>query len=203
MNRRHSAFTLIELLVVISIIAVLSGLVLGLVSVGSAKSKQSKVQAQLKAIEQAIRSYKMDLGFYPPSMTNVAGNTLFYELVGTRRLPNGSYATLDNALTNSASDISGAFLIRSGKGIDGFANSQPETAKNFFPGMDSRMHAPVSINGRMVEMLVVGVDGPIALGRTNVWRYTASSATNNPGLFDLWAEITIRGKTNIIGNWKE
>lgn len=203
MNRRQLAFTLVELLVVIAIIAILAGLVLGLVSVGSAKSKQSRVQAHLKAIEQAIRSYKLDLGFYPPSMTNVAGSSLYYELVGTRRLPSGGYETLDGSSTISAADMSAAFLVRPGKGIAGFANSEPETAKNFYKGMDSKMHGTVSLNGRPVEMLVVGVDGPTGLGRSNVWRYTASSATNNSGSFDLWAEILIRGKTNIVGNWKE
>jgi hypothetical protein len=39
--------------------------------------------------------------------------------------------------------------------------------------------------------------------KINPWRYNASTPTHNPDSYDLWAEILIAGKTNIIGNWKE
>ena len=35
----------------------------------------------------------------------------------------------------------------------------------------------------------------------NPWRYVSSNPTNNPGRFDLWAEIRERDRTNIVGNW--
>ena len=48
--------------------------------------------------------------------------------------------------------------------------------------------------------------------KTNAWRYVVAKPrrgqndpypTNNPNTFDLWAEVVIRGRTNLIGNWKE
>ncbi|HAB15086.1 MAG TPA: type II secretion system protein [Verrucomicrobiota bacterium] len=35
----------------------------------------------------------------------------------------------------------------------------------------------------------------------NPWRYVSTNPTNNPGRFDLWAEIRERNRTNIVGNW--
>jgi prepilin-type N-terminal cleavage/methylation domain-containing protein len=37
----------------------------------------------------------------------------------------------------------------------------------------------------------------------NPWHYVSSNPTNNPGTFDLWAEVKVRGKTKIFGNWKQ
>lgn len=35
----------------------------------------------------------------------------------------------------------------------------------------------------------------------NPWRYVSTNPTNNPGRFDLWAELHENNRTNIIGNW--
>jgi len=35
----------------------------------------------------------------------------------------------------------------------------------------------------------------------NPWRYVSTNPTNNPGRFDLWAEIRENNRTNIVGNW--
>lgn len=35
----------------------------------------------------------------------------------------------------------------------------------------------------------------------NPWRYVSTNPTNNPGRFDLWAEIRERDGTRIVGNW--
>ncbi|MFZ9853960.1 MAG: type II secretion system protein [Limisphaerales bacterium] len=35
----------------------------------------------------------------------------------------------------------------------------------------------------------------------NPWRYVSTNPTNNPGRFDLWAEIREKNRTNIVGNW--
>ena len=37
----------------------------------------------------------------------------------------------------------------------------------------------------------------------NPWRYVSSNPTNNPGEFDLWAEIVIGDEIVVIGNWEE
>lgn len=37
----------------------------------------------------------------------------------------------------------------------------------------------------------------------NPWRYVSTNPTNNPGTFDLWAEIVVRGQIKTFGNWKQ
>lgn len=37
----------------------------------------------------------------------------------------------------------------------------------------------------------------------NPWRYVSTNPTNNPGTFDLWAEVIVRGQKKIYGNWKQ
>ena len=37
----------------------------------------------------------------------------------------------------------------------------------------------------------------------NPWRYNSSNPTNNPGAYDLWVQLSISGKTNLICNWNK
>jgi hypothetical protein len=37
----------------------------------------------------------------------------------------------------------------------------------------------------------------------NPWRYNSSNPTNNPGSYDLWVQLSIAGKTNLICNWSK
>ena len=84
------AFTLIEMLAVITIIGVLAGLTVGVTSLVSRKSKESRTRAELAKIETAIRAYQSKFGFYPPDNlrdplmldVNPAINQLYYELTG-------------------------------------------------------------------------------------------------------------------------
>ncbi|MCE2825487.1 MAG: type II secretion system GspH family protein [Verrucomicrobium sp.] len=48
-------------------------------------------------------------------------------------------------------------------------------------------------------------DHPVPTNRgLNPWRYVSTNPTNNPGGFDLWAEIPVgRDRVKVIGNWKE
>jgi hypothetical protein len=34
-----------------------------------------------------------------------------------------------------------------------------------------------------------------------IWRYNSSSPTNNTQSFDLWVDLIVGGKTNVVGNW--
>lgn len=58
-------FTLIELLVVIAIIAVLASLVLAAAGSVQKKGARSRAEAEIKAVEAALESYKSDNGDYP------------------------------------------------------------------------------------------------------------------------------------------
>jgi len=37
----------------------------------------------------------------------------------------------------------------------------------------------------------------------NPWRYNSANPTNNPGSYDLWIQLKIGGKTNLISNWSK
>lgn len=39
--------------------------------------------------------------------------------------------------------------------------------------------------------------------RINPWRYNVTNPTNNPGEFDLWADIVVGNDFITIGNWKD
>lgn len=39
--------------------------------------------------------------------------------------------------------------------------------------------------------------------RVNPWRYNVTNPTNNPGEFDLWADIVVGNDFITIGNWKD
>jgi prepilin-type N-terminal cleavage/methylation domain-containing protein len=207
MKTRRQAFTLIELLVVIAIIGILAGLLLSLVGTATERSKKARVSGDLKKLEAAIESYKAKIGVYPPD--NVRANKdvrfspLYYELLGTTNDTSGIYRI------PATGDKIDRPTLQSALGTDGIVNSQPlaEDVKTFLVGVAPNQHAKVSSRGGDIELFVVPVEGPndftVGTSRINPWRYNSSNPTNNPNSYDLWAEIVIRGKTNIIGNWKE
>ncbi|CAN5578809.1 N/A [soil metagenome] len=118
MKKRRSAegFTLIELLVVITIIAILASLVLSVAGIVQQKAARARAEAEIKAMEAGLESYKADNGDYPTGTnltTSSSGNNafLFNALNGT----NGSgkvYVEFQKNQTNSSGYI-----------IDPFGNS--------------------------------------------------------------------------------
>lgn len=62
---KNRAFTLIELLIVIAIIAILASLVLAAAGSVQKKGARSRAEAEIKAVEAALESYKSDNGDYP------------------------------------------------------------------------------------------------------------------------------------------
>ena len=207
-------FSLIELLVVIAIIGVLASLVVGLSSVASARSRESRVRAELNQYISAVENFKTEFGYYPPdgligTNANAALNPLYYELSGS---------VVDNATrkfqTGSGKLISSAD-VRTIFGRDGFVNAAVEAKelKPFIANWKASQTRNVSINGIEVQLLTVPVDlrpndTAVIPGagnqRVNPWRYVSTNPTNNPASFDLWAEVPIGKKElRIIGNWKE
>jgi prepilin-type N-terminal cleavage/methylation domain-containing protein len=63
--RRCSGFTLVELLTVITIIAILTGLVLGLAGYAHRKAASSRAETEIAGLSVACESYKADNGIYP------------------------------------------------------------------------------------------------------------------------------------------
>jgi prepilin-type N-terminal cleavage/methylation domain-containing protein len=211
-----SAFTLVELLVVISIITVLAALLL---PVAGAVKKQSMIrtaQAEMAQLETAIDRYKSAYGFYPPDSTmtinNIPINQLYYELLGTINSVAGSpvYQLLGGGSSLTSNNVANAF------NVSGFMNcSKPNAdeslpqARNFLPDLKPRQIGIVTNNNVPVTILITSVGGPDRTYQPlngldlNPWRYNSSSPTNNPGSYDLWVQLVIGGKTNLICNWSK
>jgi prepilin-type N-terminal cleavage/methylation domain-containing protein len=218
--RRVRGFSLIEMLMVIAVIGILAAIVLGALPAMTEKRVRTRVRGELRNLVTAIEAYKEKHGFYPPdNPKNIAHPPLFYELIGTTVVGNNppvSYKPVngDPALTQTQ--------VKDNFDTDGFLNSAPEASevKNFLTTAKTNINyviSPFSPNGSPALVLRVSADGPRFPGKpgiekTNAWRYVVAKPrrgqndpypTNNPNTFDLWAEVVIRGRTNLIGNWKE
>jgi len=85
-RRRQWAFTLIELLVVIVIIAILSGIVLGVWGFLHSKTARARAVRDLHQIKNALAEYHATYGIYPPvNSGNVSPghDTMAWEYRGT------------------------------------------------------------------------------------------------------------------------
>jgi prepilin-type N-terminal cleavage/methylation domain-containing protein len=212
-NSRRRAFTLIELLAVITIIGIIAAFLVP--TIGAVKRHEliNKTQAEMAQVETAIDRYKAAYGFYPPdNKNNSLASQLYYELTGTTNInqANPTYQSLDGSPpTLTANDVTTAF------GVGGFMNcSKPNAdesspqARNFLPDLrPNQIGTPTNINGITAKLLIGSVGGPdgsyqpLTIRDLNPWRYNSHSPTNNPGSYDLWIQLSIAGKTNLICNW--
>lgn len=219
-----AGFTLIELLVVISVIAVLAGLLVGLAPQATARIRESRTRAELQKLVTGIEAYKARFGVYPPD--HVTGrladgtpvvdpviNPLFYELTGVMVVRQGAEGYF---VPVADSDQVQARLfptqLEAVFGRDGFVNAQLTNGVRRLFRMDFKesQHAEIS-SSPDIEVLVAPVPWPPNSGfpppiasrpRLNPWRYNSSNPVHNPGSYDLWAEIIVRGRKEIIGNWR-
>lgn len=215
-------FTLIELLVVISIIGILAGFTIPALKAAKRAAILNQTKSEMAQLETAIDSFKAAYGFYPPSNPGYNPNNpatwkdalispLYFELLGTTN-NNGVYYTLDGSANMSAT----ATIVSNAFGITGFVNCmKPGTAedapvaRSFISNLKPRQFLTVSNNGVVVTVLVTAVGGPDAnyqpFANTfnfNPWRYV-SPGVNNPASYDLWVQLSIGGKTNLICNWNK
>ena len=203
-------FSLIELLVVVAIIAILASLLM--VVSGSMMEKRTiaRVTAEMRQLEAAIETYKDRFGYYPPDNTNnPAKNSLYYELTGTWSTNRGGtieYRGVDDGLITDSQ-----VFTHFGRG--GILNNvpDPKRIRNFIPNLRASQSREIKTANANedIEVLVVPAD-PINVATAfrsednkpiNTWYYLSTEPTNNVSDFDLWAEIKVRGKTVIIGNW--
>ena len=181
-------FTLIELLVVIAIIAALAALITGLGRVAYRARIENRVKAELHQLVGAIEAYKKKYGFYPPDNFRVPNvydpvhPPLYYELVGW---------------TGTRDELSG---VTNAFNVGGFVNSDAER-KNFLPSLKPKGFTAIPGRSPQIFVLTVPAIGPG--GEFNPWNYRSTRPENNTESFDLWAEVILGSKTNIISNWKE
>jgi len=203
------AFTLVELLVVIGIIAVLAALILPVAAAVKRQAYLHTAQTEMAQLETAIDRYKSAYGFYPPGSVNgPLTNQLYYELLGTTNKA-GEFQTLDGSAQISAGNANATF------GVSGFMNCSKPGAdessprgQNFLPDLKPGQVATLYTNANDVVKILVssdnGPDGdyqPMGVTGINPWRYNPSNPTNNPGSYDLWIQLAIAAKTNLICNW--
>jgi type II secretory pathway pseudopilin PulG len=194
---------LIELLVVISVMALLAGLVVLGARYAADQKKISRVTADLSKWSAMIDNYYHKLGYYPPNNPSnpygPAVTPLFYELAGS--MNNGTtYTTLTTRDAIDKTTVQAAF------GVNGLANSATEQGEATSFGLNIQA-------ADLIQVTLPGLNAPIKLprvpvmgtppyGNTNTWHYNSVQPQHNPNSYDLWAEIMIGGRTNIIGNWK-
>src|SRR5262249_667149 len=201
LGRGRRAFTLIELLSVIAIVGLLAGLVLGVLPAVSHHIKRNGLKAQLAALQTAIDRYHSQKGYYPPDNPSSADlPPLFYELTGTlyNEAAQEYQTTVHGNQTIPAAQVLSFFSIK------GFLNSgaSREEAVNYYESL--RVSQFKETGAGKFRLLVVPLPGTNAADPSfNTWHYVSSNPVHNPDSYDLWAEIVLKGKTNVIGNWKE
>jgi prepilin-type N-terminal cleavage/methylation domain-containing protein len=160
-------------------------------------------------------------------------NQLYFELLGTTNVtpvanpPNPpKYQSLDDPTMQlqAPGDFVNAFGsdAKGNNCVSGFMNcnkpgsgEDARAAQNFLPGLKPNQVVVFTNNfpGNMVpiKLLITAVGGPDStynpLGPNapgiNPWRYNSSNPTNNPGAYDLWVQLSIGGKTNLVCNWSK
>lgn len=209
-----SGFTLIEVLVVIAIIAVLAGLAMPVYNWVSTKSIIQRAQSEEKVLETAIDNYHSKYGFYPPGNPGAGAdpslaltNQLYYELVGTT-YANGNFTTLDNASTVSTNALLATFGVAGIMNCTKGSGDDAVEAQSFLTGKFGQ----IATNLDGVAVIATGASSDpiynpmlgfsVPVGKANPWRYRYPGV-NNPSSYDLWVQIYVAGKTNLICNWKD
>jgi prepilin-type N-terminal cleavage/methylation domain-containing protein len=214
------AFSLVELLVVMATIAVIAGLVLTALNTAANDSLLKRAGLERDTLEAAINLYHDKYGFYPPGNANAAPsnltpaliNPLYYELIGT--VTNNTAGSLSFTALDDSSTLASS-LVTSTFGNGGFMNCSKGNgddavpATTFLPGLKP---GQIATNGSGVFVIVTAVNSPnysplpsfrslTGLNSANPWRYLCPGI-NNPNSYDLWLQVVVAGKTDLICNWK-
>jgi len=163
---------------------------------------------QEQMMVDAIESYKKQLGYYPPLLTNPGPergllNPLCYELLGVRFESKTAQFYISGSKDGLSKDEAQKYF-----NANSFSNCLP------FPTQPTNFLAnkpfPITPLFRDAELFGIGVGytefTPQELWEDfefTPWRYVTNPALHNPGTFDLWIEVNVAGKHFTIGNWPE
>jgi prepilin-type N-terminal cleavage/methylation domain-containing protein len=211
-NRPAAAFTIVELLVVITIIGILAAFIMPIAGSVKRTAYINKTQAEMAQLETAIENYKAACNFYPPSDSNSPRyplvNQLYYELIGTT-LRNGAYSTLDGNSQITTNDVASEFYVNGFVNCSKGSGEEASSAKSFLSSLSPKQIGYVTNSAGIQFYLILGSAGgpdpsyqPLGASGLNPWRYL-SPGVNNPGSYDLWIQLVIKGQTNLICNWSK
>ena len=214
---QNFAFTLIELLVVISIIAVLAAFLVPVAGSVERHQRISRAQAEMAQLQTAIDGYKTERGYYPPDNPgNPLTNQLYYELTGTTLTSSSpvKYQSYDGVQTLTG-DVPSSDLVQVFGGVTGFLNctkgggEDSRAAKNYIGDIKPAQKGTFTANGVSITNLITAVGGPddnyrpMGVRGLNPWRYVSSNPSNNIGGYDLWVQLKMGSKTNLVCNWSK
>ena len=210
-----------------AIIAVLAALLFPVLAGIKRQQYIKNATAEMEQLETAIERYKAAYGFYPPDnqlnpgnpqTPNPLINQLYFELLGTTNTANPASSPIYQSLDDPTIQLPQS-AVNNVFGVGGFMNcSKPGSAEdahmaqNFLPGLKPGQISYAYTNSTDIhsfKMLVISVGGPdltyhplgVSAMGINPWRYNSSNPTNNPGAYDLWVQLSISGRTNLICNW--
>jgi hypothetical protein len=186
---------------------------------------ESRVKAELAAIETAIEAYKNKFGHYPPdNPDNPTLNALYYELTGV--LYSSTRGTFKDPMSGN---VMAPKLIKEHFGVDGFVNGsktesalkkfyepRPENVRHISEEHDDEDDGLGHKSHHSDEVHILCVPSPWPLSRddqpvrhhgkvakgVNPWRYVSSQPVNNVQQYDLWAEYVVADEVWVISNWK-
>ncbi len=167
-------------------------------------------RAQRDAIASAIEKYHTHFGFYPPDhvlsrnplRVEPVTNSLLYELGGT------SYDPVKKTFANPRVDHVTPAALQETYQTNAFTNTvAPTESLREFLALDgfgfTGLHDDPDLVALQLPIYVDGVSADAAseFGGSTSWCYVSTSATNNPGKYDLWMVLRTDERAVVIGNW--
>ena len=209
---RKNGFTLIELIMVISIIAVLAGLLIPIITIAKTASKNAKCTAQLGAIKASLSLYKDANGFYPekdfnsvfdnPSPRNADEK---YLIVGKRTPPGGPSPGPTDKISNAGWESAANLLWQALQSVDRGNYRTVDTLRDPFTGGGTKSHF---IRYRPAKYYPLRPTGPTTADLFLI----DTEDPPNPDSFQLWSagvdgkdqfgERDNNVKNDDITNWK-
>ena len=144
---RKNGFTLIELIMVISIIAVLAGLLIPIISIARTAAKNAKCSSQLGTISASLSLYKNANGFYPekdfdtvflnPRPTNANEK---YLIVGKKTPPGSPPPSPPDKINNAGWESAANLLWQAFQSVDRDNYRTVDALRDPFTGGGTKSH---------------------------------------------------------------
>ena len=180
------------------------------------KAVLQRATSERDQLVTAIDTYKAKYGFYPPSNAtgNALTNQLYYELLGTTMTNNGqgspnSFVMLDGSSIIAAQTVSGTFGVTAFMNCSKGGGEDSIPATTFLSGLKAGEIASngawnIIVTAANSDLIYKPMPGLYSLAGkpANPWRYVCPG-TNNPTSYDLWVQVFVGNRSNLICNWSK